>query len=410
MEKAPSHFDNWERELFENRPKGWKFAKSQFLVDRQVSDVLPTDEIVTVFRDGEVTLRANRRIEGFTYSEKEIGYHHIEPGDLAIHKMDGGFGAIGISDSAGKVSPVVNLYRSESFDLRYVAYFLRAAVATGYIESLQKGIRERSTEFDHAQFSNFYLLVPPLKTQNHIADFLDKETSEIGTLVGELDEYIEFLEKRNNKVLIDETKIFDQDIPTTRLGWHARVELGKTIQGEQQSPADVLQKYVRAGNIQPDGRFEGEEKTMWFTPKESEMYSLKKGDVLIVEGGAGFGRSLTLEKDLVNWGFQNHIIRVRPDNGWDSKFIDYVIRAYKAAGYIDLLTVGATIPGFSSEKAKKLKVPFLTLEEQEEIVQDISRELSETNRIVEECTELKEILLKRRQVLITDVVTGKVEV
>lgn len=149
---------------------------------------------------------------------------------------------------------------------------------------------------------------------------------------------------------------------------------------------------------------------MWFTPKESEMYSLKKGDVLIVEGGAGFGRSLTLEKDLVNWGFQNHIIRVRPDNGWDSKFIDYVIRAYKAAGYIDLLTVGATIPGFSSEKAKKLKVPFLTLEEQEEIVQDISRELSETNRIVEECTELKEILLKRRQVLITDVVTGKVEV
>ncbi|MGV0428377.1 restriction endonuclease subunit S [Corynebacterium pyruviciproducens] len=225
-----------------------------------------------------------------------------------------------------------------------------------------------------------------------------------------MDEYIEFLEKRNNKVLIDETKIFDQDIPTTRLGWHARVELGKTIQGEQQSPADVLQKYVRAGNIQPDGRFEGEEKTMWFTPKESEMYSLKKGDVLIVEGGAGFGRSLTLEKDLVNWGFQNHIIRVRPDNGWDSKFIDYVIRAYKAAGYIDLLTVGATIPGFSSEKAKKLKVPFLTLEEQEEIVQDISRELSETNRIVEECTELKEILLKRRQVLITDVVTGKVEV
>lgn len=43
-------------------------------------------------------------------------------------------------------------------------------------------------------------------------------------------------------------------------------------------------------------------------------------------------------------------------------------------------------------------------------MQDISRELSETNRIVEECTELKEILLKRRQVLITDVVTGKVEV
>ncbi|MFP7665902.1 MAG: restriction endonuclease subunit S [Corynebacterium pyruviciproducens] len=290
----------------------------------------------------------------------------------------------------------------------YLFWCLKSKKAAEYWESRVNGVTRFS--LPTIIISSLEIPLPLIETQQRIADYLDKETSEIDTLVRELDEYIEFLEKRNNKFLIDGTKIFDQDIPTTRLGWHARIELGKTIQGEQQSPADVLQKYVRAGNIQPDGRFEGEEKTMWFTPKESEIYSLKKGDVLIVEGGAGFGRSLTLEKDLVNWGFQNHIIRVRPDNGWDSKFIDYVIRAYKAAGYIDLLAVGATIPGFSSEKAKKLKVPFLTLEEQEEIVQDISRELSETNRIVEECTELKEILLKRRQVLITDVVTGKVEV
>ena len=56
------------------------------------------------FRDGQVTLRSNRREDGFTNAVKEIGYQHIAKGDLVVHAMDGGFGAIGVSDSAGKAS------------------------------------------------------------------------------------------------------------------------------------------------------------------------------------------------------------------------------------------------------------------------------------------------------------------
>lgn len=64
------------------------------------------DEVITCFRDGEVTLRKNRREEGYTFSEKEIGYQGIEEGDLVIHGMDGFAGSIGVSDSKGKGSPV----------------------------------------------------------------------------------------------------------------------------------------------------------------------------------------------------------------------------------------------------------------------------------------------------------------
>ncbi|MCI6206325.1 MAG: restriction endonuclease subunit S [Corynebacterium glucuronolyticum] len=369
------------------------------------------ETLLSVYREYGV-IRKSDRDDNHNRTGKSLDdYQLVEQGDLVFNKMKAWQGSLGISEMRGIVSPAYFVYRPlVEFNSRFMHHLLRSSASIDFYAAHSKGIRVNQWDLEPEQLNQMEVYFPPAGTQRRIAEYLDKETNEIDRLVGELDEYIELLEKRKDKVLIDGTKILDKDTPTTRLGWHASVELGKTIQGEQKSPADVLQKYVRAGNIQPDGRFEGEEKTMWFTPKESEIYSLKKGDVLIVEGGAGFGRSLTLEKDLVNWGFQNHIIRVRPDNGWDSKFIDYVIRAYKAAGYIDLLTVGATIPGFSSEKAKKLKVPFLTLEEQEEIVQDISRELSETNRIVEECTELKKILLKRRQVLITDVVTGKVEV
>jgi len=396
VEKAPSHFDNWERELFENRPTGWKFAKSQFLVDRQVRDVLPTDEIVTVFRDGEVTLRANRRIEGFTYSEKEIGYHHIEPGDLAIHKMDGGFGAIGISDSAGKVSPVVNLYRSESFDLRYVAYLLRAAVATGYIESLQKGIRERSTEFDHAQFSNFYLLVPPLKTQNHIADFLDKETSEIDALVGELDGYIELLEKRK-KTYIKElvSRLPNRMIQLNMLGAMKTGTTPKVIQfdpeGKQWIKPDGL-------SIESTGVRIGQD-----CISTTNLFPV--GTTYICGIGATVGKvGYSSEEATCN----QQITGIIPNSLVRAKMLFYLV-----GGITDLLRSTAprsTLPILNNVRmgAYKLRVPLL--EWQDEIIKKIDKEQNRLNLLIHECRELQSILVKRRQILITDVITGSKEV
>ena len=69
--------------------------------------VKPDDNIITCFRDGEVTLRSKRREDGFTMSDKEIGYQGIEKNDLVVHGMDGFAGAIGLSDSRGKGSPVL---------------------------------------------------------------------------------------------------------------------------------------------------------------------------------------------------------------------------------------------------------------------------------------------------------------
>ena len=46
-------------------------------------------------------------------SDKEYGYQGIEPGDLVVHGMDGFAGSIGISDSRGKGTPVLNVLDSD---------------------------------------------------------------------------------------------------------------------------------------------------------------------------------------------------------------------------------------------------------------------------------------------------------
>lgn len=91
------------------------------LLQRPVED---GDGVVTCFRDGEVTLRANRRTEGFTIALKEIGYQGVEPGDLVVHGMDGFAGSIGISDSRGKASPVLHVMDSDQ-NKRFLMYYMR---------------------------------------------------------------------------------------------------------------------------------------------------------------------------------------------------------------------------------------------------------------------------------------------
>lgn len=95
-------------------PEHWATEKGKWLFVKTDRTVRVEDEVITCFRDGTVTLRKNRRTSGFTESLKEIGYQGIRKGDLVIHAMDGSAGAIGVSDSDGKGSPVYSVCTPKS--------------------------------------------------------------------------------------------------------------------------------------------------------------------------------------------------------------------------------------------------------------------------------------------------------
>ena len=99
-------FKNSEIDWVGEIPSHWETVKPKFKLNRVTRPFDDDDEVVTCFRDGVVTLRKNRRETGFTNSIKEHGYQQIRPGDLVVHEMDGFEGAIGISDSKGKSTPV----------------------------------------------------------------------------------------------------------------------------------------------------------------------------------------------------------------------------------------------------------------------------------------------------------------
>ncbi len=198
-------------------PEGWSVRKGKHLFHKQDRNVREEDGIVTCFRDGQVTLRSNRRTDGFTTAMKEVGYQGIRKGDLVIHNMDAFAGAIGVSDSDGKSTPVYSActpISETNANVYYYCYLLRSFALNGVILSLAKGIRERSTDFRFKDFGELTYHVPPIAEQEAIAEFLDGKCEEVDRLVGLQQAMIEELVAYKQSVITEcVTKGLDPSAP-----------------------------------------------------------------------------------------------------------------------------------------------------------------------------------------------------
>ncbi|WP_172119307.1 restriction endonuclease subunit S [Actinomyces faecalis] len=133
--------------------------------------------VITAFRDGQVTLRANRREEGFTFSDTEDGYQGIEPGDLVYHGLDGFAGAVGVSDSHGNGSPVYHVCRplDEQDNLHFLASYLRFLGLSGFLATQAPNVRQRSVDFRNWEtFSRIPIRVPSRREQDEIVTRLEE--------------------------------------------------------------------------------------------------------------------------------------------------------------------------------------------------------------------------------------------
>lgn len=189
-------------------------------------------------------------------------------------------------------------------------------------------------------------------------------------------------------------------VPLKRLG---SVTLGKMVQPERKAETDVVAPYLRAAHVQPQGRIiDLPEQPMWFTKSELKSLDLRQGDVVVVEGGAGYGRSAVIERDMPGWGFQNSIIRVRPFAGIaDGRYLDYALQEALVRGRIDLVTSTATLPHFTADKVSKFELPSLPEPKQRAIADYLDHETAQIDALVEKQGELIRRLVERRLAVIT---------
>jgi type I restriction enzyme S subunit len=413
-------------------PEHWRTERAKWLFRKMNRPVRESDEVVTCFRDGTVTLRKNRRVRGFTESLKEIGYQGIRRGDLVIHAMDAFAGAVGVSDVDGKGTPVYSVCEPRSMvDAHYYAYVIREMARSQWIQALAKGIRERSTDFRFEGFGSQPVPVPPLPEQAAIVRFLDHAERRIRHYIRAKQRLIKLLEEQKRAIVHHAvTRGLDTQVRAKPSGidwigdvpehWEIwQVRHFATV-GNGSTPSRGNAAYwsggafpwlnsssVNAGIITASDQFVTETAL-----RECHLPRVQPGSVLVAITGQGKTRGtaavLSIEATI-----NQHIAFIAPRRQKRTATPEY-LRLFLVAAYPELRRIsedsGSTKGALTCEDLKHFRVLMPPADEQNRIV-SIAREETagvETNlRGVE-----REISLLReyRTRLIADVVTGKLDV
>lgn len=283
----------WHRSI----PAHWRIERGKWLFKKMKRPVRETDEVVTCFRDGVVTLRKNRRTEGFTESLQEIGYQGIRSGDLVIHAMDAFAGAIGVSDSDGKGTPVYSVCSTGSHaNAFYYSHTLREMARSQWIAALATGIRERSTDFRYTTLAVQELPLPPLAEQDAIARYLAHVDRRIQRYIEAKEKLISLLEEKR-KVATQEA-MQSSDATSQRLKAVAEIveRPVKRVSDETYTPVGlynrgrgVFRKEPRSGNDLGD----------------SDFFWIEEGD-LVISGQFAWEGAIALASDVEHGCVASH--------------------------------------------------------------------------------------------------------
>lgn len=413
-------------------PADWQLEKAKWLFTKADRPIRKDDDIVTCFRDGQVTLRKNRRTDGFTNALKEHGYQGIRKGDLVIHAMDAFAGAIGVSDSDGKSTPVYAACtprHSETVNPYFYAYYMRDLALSGLIVSLAKGIRERSTDFRFSDFSNLTLPLPSYDQQRLIANFLDQKTVQIDAAITIKEQQIELLKERK-QIIIQQavTQGLDPNVPMKDSGveWIGRIPKhwevkrikhvtskigsGVTPSGGGSTYLDEGIPLLRSQNIHFN-RIDLTDvaRISRKTYQDMSNSQVNKGDVLLNITGGSIGRCYFVDTDE-DMNVNQHVCIVRPMKNIETIFLNAFLASEVGQGQIWFFQQGGGREGLNFQALKNFLLALSPKAEQEQIVCFIEKESAKLNESIELQRKQIRKLKEYKTTLINSAVTGKIKI
>ncbi len=411
----------WIKEI----PTEWSVLRGKAILKLQKRSPERHEEVITCFRDGEVTQRKNRREDGFTFSDKEIGYQGIHTGDLVIHGMDGFAGAIGISDSDGKGSPVLVVCTSEQ-NQRYLMYYLRMLATQNVFVALATGIRERSCDLRWNKIAELLFPIPPMDVQDKITAFLDNKCLKIDAVIARQQETIEKLKAYKLSVISEAvTKGLNPDAPmrdsgTEWLGcipahWEFRrtKSMAKIVDCKNRTPENkpdgeytvVRTTCIKDGKFSYEGSFQtDEENYIIWTERGAPMM----GDVFFTRE-APMGEACMVP-DADNLCMGQRVMYFRPFDDVDGRFVLYSIYGPLVREYIESKSKGSTVGHLKLGQVADLPMLYCPYEEQQQICNYLDRECEKIEVLIQRKQVVIERLIEYKKSLIYEVVTGKREV
>ena len=412
-------------------PKHWKTERAKWLFRKMEQPVRENDEVVTCFRDGVVTLRKNRRVRGFTESLQEIGYQGVRRGDLVIHAMDAFAGAIGVSDSDGKGTPVYSVCSPrQSANAYYYAFCVREMARSEWILALAKGIRERSTDFRFKDFASQWVPLPPLPEQAAIVRFIDHADRRIRRYIRAKQQLIALLKEQKQAIIHRAvTRGLDPNVRLKPSGveclgdipehWKTlplkRWVSTKITDGPHETPALLADgiPFLSAESM-VGGCLDFSRRRGFISREQHEVYCRKcrprRDDIFMCKSGATTGKVAIVETaDEFSVWSPLALIRVESHKVLARLLFAVLQTRYVQRQVQDTWSYG-TQPNLAMRVMERLVVVLPPLDEQQKVLAHLDRATKKPSEAIGRAQREIVLLREYRTRLIADVVTGKLDV
>ena len=413
----------------EEIPGEWQTIKIKYAFEERSEKGYPDEPLLVASQNMGVvpkSLYGNRTVE----AQKDLHLLKlVRIGDFVI-SLRSFQGGIEYAYYQGIISPAYTIMVSKG--ILTSGYFRYLAKSHSFIELLKScvtGIRD-GQNIDYSKLKNYRIPVPPCPEQDQIVRFLDWKVSSINKLINiNQKEIVALGELKQNIITNCITMGLNQNVEMKYSGnewinyipWHwttvqlrrvYAVILGKMLSPTSINNQDSYEEYVCAKDVHFDGVDLSSLKKMWFSQMEKKQYEIQKGDLLIVEGGAGAGNA-AIVYDLCGKSVyvQNsiHIVRSKSSRVIN-KFLCYWISSLVKRGYMKNVCSVATIPHYTKDKVLSTIMPLPPIEEQTDIVDYLDMKCEVLDNIIAKKHKQIQLLQELKARLTSDAVTGKIDV
>jgi type I restriction enzyme S subunit len=332
-------------------------------------------------------------------------------------------GALGESRCAGIVSPAYGVYRPQKsgrFLQGYLDYLLRTPTYVSEYICRSTGIRSSRLRLYPDKFLSIPLLQPPVDEQRKIVSFLRAQDREIAKLIRCKRQLIDLLTEQKQAIIHRAVTAglnkLNVSLKSSGIDWlgdvpaHWDVLRLKALTSnvvEQTYEKGIDELYVALEHVESwTGKLLHRSRKADF---QSQVKRFQRSDILFGKLRPYLAKVLRPQEPGVCVG-EFLVLRVHGDES-TAAFLEEVLRSKEVISLVNSSTYGAKMPRAEWAFIGNVRIPMPPSEaERQEIIQHIHAESVRVDFAIKAASDEIDLILEHRNRLISDVVTGQIDV
>ena len=377
------------------------------------------EEMLSVSHITGVTPRSEKNVTMFK-AESNVGQKLCQPGDLVINTMWAWMSALGVANHDGIVSPAYGVYRprnKQNYDNYFLDHLLRIEGYRSEYICRSTGIRSSRLRLYPDKFLSMPVVCPPQEEQQAITRFLKAQDHLFRKFIRNKRRLIELLKEQKQNIINQAvTRGLDPDVKLKSSGveWigdipeHWEVRRLKFLcnnLNEQTSEKQPGETYIALEHVESwTGRISLPDDEITF---DSQVKRFQPGDVLFGKLRPYLAKVTRSQTAGVCVG---EFLVLRATGDVTADFLEQKLRSKRVIDLINSSTFGAKMPRADWTFIGNLKFAYPSADEQLEILEHIQDKSAEIDQAISRAQREIELMREYRTRLISDVVTGQVDV